>query len=57
MATMSAAKDYARQKERWSQRKARIGALVAAGMSLAEVGRRYRISRARVHQIVNGRRK
>jgi len=39
----------------YRKRKARILALIAAGVSQAEIGRKFGIKRQRVHQIVNGR--
>ena len=43
---------YHAQTSRWTARRKNIRALAAAGIQLSVIARRYRISPARVHQIV-----
>lgn len=41
-----------RELAKWARRRARIAELEAQGVSLVEIGRRYGISKQRVHAIV-----
>lgn len=47
-----ATKKFISSLEKWRKRREQMLAMIEAGMSMADVGRKFKISRQRVRQIV-----
>jgi len=49
------ASEYNASMKGWAARRERIKALYSDGMPLSTIAKRYRITPARAHQIINGK--